>query len=93
MDYCFMGKVDEKAQPILLVKERETEDDVQYARRRKKGAVDEHVIKRIIAFIKELGYESTKIVLRSDQDSSVKSVIDAVIRPGGIHQPCPNILQ
>ena len=24
MDYCFMGKVDEKAQPILVVKERDT---------------------------------------------------------------------
>ena len=38
------------------------------------------MIKRIIAFIKELGYESAKIVLKSDQESSVKSVIDAVIR-------------
>ena len=45
-----------------------------------KGAVDEHVIKRIIAFINELGFESTKIVLKSDQESSVKSVIDAVTR-------------
>ena len=38
------------------------------------------MIKRIIAFIEELGYESTKIVLKSDQESSVKSVIDAVTR-------------
>ena len=38
------------------------------------------MIKRIIAFIKELGFESAKIVLKSDQESSVKSVIDAVIR-------------
>ena len=38
------------------------------------------MIKRIIAFIKELVYESAKIVLKSDQESSVKSVIDAVIR-------------
>ena len=38
------------------------------------------MIKRIIAFIKELGYESAKIVLKSDQESSMKSVIDAVIR-------------
>ena len=35
-----------------------------------KGAVDEHVIKRIIAFIKELGYESTKIFLKSDHESA-----------------------
>jgi len=64
---------------------------VQYAR--EGGAADEHVIKRIIAFIKELGYESAKLVLKSDQESSVKSVIDAVIRARGIHRPCPNIPQ
>ena len=79
MDYCFMGKVDEKAQPILVVKERDTRMMCSMLVG-EKGAVDEHVIKRIIAFIQELGYESAKIVLKSDQESSVKSVIDAVIR-------------
>ena len=76
---CSMGKVDEKAQPILVIKERDTR--MMYSMLvGEKGAADEHVIKRIIAFIKELGYESAKIVLKSDQESSVKSVIDAVIR-------------
>ena len=79
MDYCFMGKVDEKAQPILVVKERDTRMMCSMLVG-EKGAVDGHVIKRIIAFIKELGYKSAKIVLKSDQESSVKSVIDAVIR-------------
>ena len=79
MDYCFMGKVDEKAQPILVVKERDTRMMCSMLVGEKE-AVDEHVIKRIIEFIKELGYESAKIVLKSDQESSVKSVIDAVIR-------------
>ena len=79
MDYCFMGKVDEKAQPILVMKERDTR--MMYSTLvGEKGTVDEHVIKRIITFIKELGYESAKIILKSDQESSVKSVIDAVIR-------------
>ena len=79
MDYCFMSKADEKAQPILVVKERDTRMMCSMLEG-EKGAVDEHVIKRIIAFIKEVGYESTKIVLKSDQESSVKSVIDAVTR-------------
>ena len=38
------------------------------------------MIKRIIAFSQELGNESAKIVLKSDQESSVKSVIDGAIR-------------
>ena len=73
MDYRFMGKVDEKAQPILVVKERDTRMMCSMLVG-EKGTADEHVIKRIIAFIKELGYESAKIVLKSDQESSVKSV-------------------
>ena len=64
MDYCFMGKVDEKTQPILVVKERDTGMMCSMLVG-EKGAVDEHVIKRIIAFIEELGYESAKIVLKS----------------------------
>ena len=79
MDYCLMGKIDEKAQPILVVNERDTRMMCSMLVG-EKGAVDEHAIKRIIAFIKELGYELAKIVLKSDQESSVKSVIDAVIR-------------
>ena len=79
MDYCFMGKFDEKAQPILLVKERDTRMMCSMLVG-EKGTADEHVIKRIIAFIEELGCESAKIVLKLDQESSVKSVIDAVIR-------------
>ena len=76
VDHCFMGKVDEKAQPIVVVKERDTRMMCSVLVG-EKGVADEHVIKRII---EELGYESTKIVLKSDQESSVNSVIDTVIR-------------
>ena len=84
-----MGKVDEKAQPILVVKERDTRMMCSMLVG-EKGAVDEHVLKRIIAFIEELGYESAKIVLKSDQESSVKSVIDAVIRARRDAQTMPD---
>ena len=79
VDCCFMGKSEEKAQPILVVKKRDTRMMCSMLVG-EKGMGDEHVIKRIIAFIEELGYELGKIVLKSDQESSVKSVIDAVIR-------------
>ena len=54
MDYCNMGKIDEKAQPILVVKERDTRLMCSMLVG-EKGAVDEQVIKRIMAFIEELG--------------------------------------
>ena len=47
--------------PILVVKERDTRMTCSMLEG-EKGAVDEHVIKRIIAVIKEHGYESAKIV-------------------------------
>ena len=50
MDYCFVGKVDEKAQPIHVVKERDPRMMCSMLVG-EKGAVDEHVIKGIIAFI------------------------------------------
>ena len=43
MDYCFMGKVDETAQPILVMKERDTRMMCSMLVG-EKGAVDEHVI-------------------------------------------------
>ena len=46
MDYCFMGKVEEKAQPILVVKERDTRMMCSMLMG-EKGTVDEHVIKRV----------------------------------------------
>ena len=82
MDYCFMGKVDEKAQPILVLKDRDTRMMCSILVK-EKGAADEYTTKRIIAFTKELGYESARITLKSDQESSVKAVIDAVIRARG----------
>ena len=82
MDYCFMGKVDEKAQPILVVKDRDSRTMCSLLVK-EKGCAEEHVIKRIVAFIKELGYDSAKLIIKSDQESSVKAVIDAVIRARG----------
>ena len=92
MDYRFMDKVDEKAQPMLVVKERDTRMMCNMLVG-EKGAVDKHVIARIIAIIQKLGYESAKTVSKSDQESSVKPVTDAVIRARRIHQPCQNIPQ
>ena len=48
MDYCFLVKVDEKAQPIPVVKERDTRMMCSMLVG-EKGAADEHVIKRILS--------------------------------------------
>ena len=38
-----------------------------------------YVVKRILASIKELGHEGSKIILKSDQESPIKAVIDRVM--------------
>ena len=79
VDYCFMGKKQEKAQPILVVRDRDTKMTLSFLVR-EKGAVDMHVVKRILAFLKELGYDGVKIIVKSDQESPIKAVIDKVMQ-------------
>ena len=48
-----------------------------------KGAADEHVVTRILAFMKEIGHTS-KVIMKCDQESSIKAVVDkAAKRPNG----------
>ena len=45
---------------------------------KEKGATDDYVIKRLTAFIKEVGYEAMLITLKSDQESAIKAVINKI---------------
>ena len=82
MDYCFMGKVDERTQPILVLRERSTRMTCSFLTK-EKGTADEYVARRVLAFIKELGHESSRLIIKSDQESSVRAVADAVARARG----------
>ena len=41
---------------------------------KEKGIGDGYVVRRVIAFIRELGYDGKKLVLKSDQQSLVNAV-------------------
>jgi hypothetical protein len=47
---------------------------------KEKGATDDYVIKRGMAFMKELGYGGTSLILKSDQESSVQAVVAKLIK-------------
>ena len=79
MDYCFLGKVDEQTQPILVMKDRDSGMVCSFLVQRKGGA-DEYVVKRALAFLQELGYGSLKILIKSDQESSIQSVIQQLVK-------------
>ena len=75
MDYCFMGTRSEKAQPILVVRDRDTRMTLSFLVK-EKGATDTYVIKRLAAFLKEVGHIGNRIIIRSDQESAVNAVAE-----------------
>ena len=76
LDYCFMGKKDETAQPILVARDRDTRMTLSFLTK-SKGAADEHVISRILSFMKEIGLTGD-VIMKCDQESSIKAVVDKV---------------
>ena len=81
MDYCFMGKRDESVQPILAARDRDTRLTLSFMVR-EKGAADPYVVKRVLAFIREAGYEGRRIIIKSDQESPTRAVVDKIILEG-----------
>ena len=78
MDYCFMGTTRDEAQPILVVRERDTRLTLSFLVR-EKGASDPYVVRRILAFIKEVGLEAHRIIIKSGQESPIRAVVDKLI--------------
>ena len=78
IDYCFMGKRTEETQPILVARDRDTRMTLSFLVR-EKGASDPYVVKRLVAFIKEIGQEGQRMIVKSDQESPIKAVVDKLI--------------
>ena len=77
LDYCFLGGREEEAQPVLVVKDRDTRMIMSFLVK-EKGASDPYVVKRVMAFLGELGHVGNKIILKSDQESPIKAVVEKV---------------
>ena len=82
MDYCFMGKKDEEAQPILVARDRDTRMTVSFLVQ-SKGLVSNYTVKRLMAFLREIGHHSNKIIIRSDQESPIKAVAEQLAKERG----------
>ena len=74
-----MTNDNEQAQPILVIRERDSSAVCSYLVKQK-GAVDEYIVKRAMAFIKELSYSGTKIIIKSDQESSIQAVVNKIMQ-------------
>ena len=73
MDYCFLGGRSDEAQPVLVIRERDTKMLLSFLVR-EKGANDPYVIRRVMAFLTELGHTGNKVIIKTDQESPVRAV-------------------
>ena len=78
LDYCFMGTKTEEAQPILVARDRDSRMTLSFLVR-EKGAADPYVVRRVIAFLKEIGYEGRTVIVKSDQESPICAVVEKLI--------------
>ena len=59
----------------MVVRDRDTRMTLSFLVKAK-GATDDYVIKRLGAFLKEVGHIGNKIIIRSDQESAVNAVAE-----------------
>ena len=79
MDYCFMSMANGEMDTIIVVRERSSRMTMATVVPLK-GASNEFVARRVLAFIKELGLETSPLVLKSDQEPAIADVLDEVAR-------------
>ena len=82
MDYCFLGGKEETAQPVLVARDRDCKPLLSF-RVKQKGAAYEYVVKRAIAFLKELGHVNNKIIIKTDQESPIRAVAEKIAESRG----------
>ena len=73
-----MGGRSEDAQPIMVARDRDTRMTLSFLVR-EKGAADPYVVRRLMAFIKEVGHEGQRIVVKCDQESPIRALVDKLI--------------
>ena len=79
MDYCFLGKRDEEVQPVLVVRERDDRMTLSFLVR-EKGNADTYVVRRVLAFVEEIGLTGSKIIIKCDQESPIKALAVGIVK-------------
>ena len=79
-DYCFPYTADKQDKYTLLVAREKATRMTMASLVPMKGGSSEFPVRRLLAFVKELGAEGAPIVFRSDQEPAIKSFVEEVIR-------------
>lgn len=79
MDYCFFDTEREHTEIVLVLLER-PERITMSSSVPMKGAPLEWAVRRVMAFIKELGLEGSTLVFKSDQEPAILSLVGELVR-------------
>ena len=79
MDYCFMNTADRNVKHTIVVAREKFSRMTLATEVPMKGASVEFPARRILAFVKELGMETTPLVLKPDQEQAIVSVIKSIM--------------
>ena len=82
LDYAFPATEDGDGMTLLVVRERETRMTCSMQVPRK-GSTGLYASKRVVAFIREVGYEDCTIIMKTDGEAALKAVVDEVARMRG----------
>jgi len=79
-DYAFMGGQGDPGGTVPMLVVRSRRDHMTMATAVPRKSTGEFVTNRVIAFMKEIGLEAADVVVKSDQEPAVTSLIDEVGR-------------
>jgi hypothetical protein len=94
MDFMFMGDEDKPGETVAVLAVREKMTKMGMATVVPSKSTGEFVAKRVMAFLKEIGCEMGDVIVRSDQEPAILSIIQEVGRlraiAGGWRYICEN---
>ena len=79
MDYAFMGEGEDRIMPVITAKEEETKMFLA-AMVPRKGTTGTYAAKRVLAFLKEIGLETTDVVFKTGQEPAIRALVEDVSR-------------
>ena len=82
LDYAFPATEGGDGMTLLIVRERATRMTCSMQVPRK-GSTGLYASKRVVAFIREVGYEDCAIIMKTDGEAALKAVVDEVAKMRG----------
>jgi len=84
-DYAFMGDEGDPGGTVPMLVARSRQDRMTLATAVPRKSTGEFVVNRVMAFLKEVGLEAADVVVKSDQEPAIMSLVEEVGRKKAAH--------